>query len=81
MVPTRTGPPLPKGRKSLEQWRNEIPEDLLKEVEEENAKYLADKQKHIEKQNTLTLRVFYNETPFNVDVLRTKSLREATVRL
>jgi hypothetical protein len=25
--------------------------------------------------------VFYNETPFNVDVLRTKSLREATVRL
>lgn len=64
----------------LQQRTGEVPTSIRNEVEDENSKYLQDKRLYQEKLDTLVLRVFYGAEPLIINVLKTKTLAEATVR-
>jgi len=58
----------------------EIPEDLRKEIEEENKKYAEDKAEYQRKMDTLDLRVFYGNTSIMIHINKFQTLRDAKVK-
>lgn len=57
----------------------EIPEELRKDIEEENKKYAEDKAEHQRKMDTLDLRIFYGNTPIMIHINKYQTLRDAKV--
>lgn len=67
-----------EGVNELDGALDEIPEDLRKEVEEENRRYDEERAEHQRKLDTIDLRIFYGNTPTMIHIHKQKTLRDAT---
>ena len=56
-----------------------VPAELRKQIQEENAKFTAEKLEHEKKKDHIMLRIFYQKKSYNLQIDRNSTLQQLLV--